>query len=384
VFPLISRVEVHRQPVGVVGIIAPWNYPMTLAVSDALPALMAGNTVVLKPDSQTPLTALWVIDQLYQAGLPPRAFPVVLGPGSQLGPEIIARSDFVMFTGSTQVGRSVAAACGQRLIGASMELGGKNAMIVCADADVTRAAEVAARACFANSGQLCVSIERIYAVGEVYEQFLEAFVARLRDLRLGTGPGWGYDVGSLTGAKQLATVVAHVADAVGKGAQVRFGGRARPDLGPFVHEPTVLTGVAADMQCYEQETFGPVVSVYRVANPSEAVAAANESAYGLNASIITSDTGFGQDLAAKLRVGTVNINEGYATTWAAAAAPMGGMRASGLGRRHGDSGFNKYTEEQTVAVQRVLGFGAPFGLSDQRFGAALVAAIVGLKWVGKK
>jgi succinate-semialdehyde dehydrogenase/glutarate-semialdehyde dehydrogenase len=257
-------------------------------------------------------------------------------------------------------------------------------MIVCADADISKASEIAVRACFSNAGQLCVSVERIYVVSEVYERFLDAFVARLRSLRLGTGPGWGYDVGSLTGAKQLATVSGHVADAVAKGARVQFGGRARPDLGPFVHEPTVLTDVVAAMDCFEQETFGPVVSVYRVANPSEAVVAANESAYGLNASIITGDTRFGRDLAVKLRVGTVNINEGYATTWAAAAAPMGGMRASGLGRRHGDSGFNKYTEEQTVAVQRVLGFGAPFWMSDQRYGSLLVAAIAGLKWAGKK
>lgn len=383
VFPLITRVEVHRQPVGVVGIIAPWNYPLTLPISDALPALMTGNAAVLKPDSQTPLTALWAIDLLYQAGLPPRVFPVVLGPGASIGPEIVARADFVMFTGSTNVGHEVAAACGQRLIGVSMELGGKNPMIVCGDADMVKAADVAIRSCVSNAGQTCVSVERIYVVEKVYEQFLEAFISRLRTLRLGTGPGWGYDMGSLTGAKQLATVCEHVADALAKGAKLEFGGRVRTDLGPYVHEPTVLTGVIPTMLAHSEETFGPVVSVYSVANPSEAVALSNESTYGLHAVIVTGDPRFGRDLAAKLRVGTVTVNEGHAAAWAAASAPMGGMRDSGLGRRHGDTGLAKYTEEQTVAVQRLLGFGAPFGMSDKRFGSILTAAIAGMKWLGK-
>lgn len=383
-FPVVTKAQVRRHPLGVVGIISPWNYPLTMALSDAVPALMAGNTVVLKPDSQTPLTALWAVDLLYQAGLPQRALQVVVGPGTQLGPEITDRADFLMFTGSTAVGRVLAAACGKRLVGAAMELGGKNPMIILADADIAKAAAIATRACFSNAGQLCVSIERIYVVAEVYDQFLDAFIAKVRALKVGTGIGWDHEMGSLFSAGQLASVSAAVDQARAQGAKVEIGGRARPDLGPYCYEPTVLTGVTPEMEVFAEETFGPVVSVYPVASAEEALVAANNSKYGLNASIITRDLARGRALAASLKAGTVNVNEGYAAAWASNCAPMGGMRDSGLGRRHGRSGLTKYTEEQTIATQRWIDFGPPLGMSPERFGAVLTAAVAGMKWIGRK
>lgn len=383
-FPGAVTVKVHHHPKGVVGIIAPWNYPLTLAVSDAIPALLAGNTVVIKPDTQTTITALWVLHLLHSAGLPRGVLNVVAGEGEVLGPTLVRESDYVMFTGSTRVGRLIAAQCGEQLIGCSLELGGKNAMIVRADVDVERASETALRACFANSGQLCISMERMYVHTDVYDRFMTRFVERVRAMRLQVSVGWGSDMGSLISAEQLATITAHVDDAVSRGATVLAGGRHRPDLGPFAFEPTVLADVRDDMMVCRNETFGPVVSVYRVADDDDAVARANDTDYGLNASVLTGDLKAGAAVARRLMAGTVNVNEGYASAWSATRAPMGGMKDSGLGRRHGDEGLLKYTESQTVAVQRMMGFGAPSGWSDRKWGDSLTLAIKTMKNLGIK
>ncbi len=200
---MLTRTTENHHPKGVVGIISPWNYPLTLAVSDAMPALVAGNSVVLRPDLQTTLTALWVVDLLREAGLPEGVLNVVIGDGAVVGPWVVDRADYVMFTGSTRVGREIAARCGERLIGCSLELGGKNSLIVRADADIARAAEIAERACFANAGQLCVSTERCCVHEDVAEEFLAAFLARVEALRFKAGVGWGADMGSLISARQL-------------------------------------------------------------------------------------------------------------------------------------------------------------------------------------
>src|SRR4051794_16151123 len=238
--PLLTAAYEHHHPLGVVGIIAPWNYPLTLSVSDAVPALAAGNGVVIKPDSQTPFTALWGFALLEEAGLPPGLVQVVTGSGSELGPAMIDGSDYVMFTGSTETGRGVAEQAGRRLIGASMELGGKNAMIVLEDADLTRAVEGAERALFSNAGQLCISIERLFVHEAVADEFTRRLTDRVRVMNVSPALDYGPDMGSLISGQQLETVRGHVDDAVGKGATVLTGGRARPDLGPYFYEPTLL------------------------------------------------------------------------------------------------------------------------------------------------
>lgn len=365
--PGLTRADEVLHPKGVVGIIAPWNYPLTLAVGDALPALVAGNAVVLKPDSQTPRTALWAMQLLREAGLPSDLVQVVVGPGSVIGPAIVDGADYVCFTGSTATGRMVAERAAARLVGCSLELGGKNPLIVLADADLDRAAEGAVRSCFSSAGQLCISTERVIVERAAYEPFMERFLARVRAMRVGPGRGWDVDMGSLISPSQLEVVTRHVADAVGKGATVLAGGNARPDLGPAFHEPTVLAAVTSQMTCYADETFGPLVAVFEVGDADEAVALANDTPFGLNASIWTRNTAHGRRLATRVHAGTVSVNEAYGATWGSTAAPMGGMGDSGLGRRHGVEGILKYTEPQTVATQRLLSLGAPARLTQQQW-----------------
>jgi succinate-semialdehyde dehydrogenase/glutarate-semialdehyde dehydrogenase len=352
--PGLVSTRVRHVPKGIVGVISPWNYPLVLAVSDALAALVAGNGVVIKPDSQTPFTALRAFELLEEAGLPDNLVQVVTGPGRTVGTAIIESCDYVMFTGSTATGRSVARQAGERLIGVSAELGGKNAMVVTDDVDLDRAVEGAVIGSFANTGQLCISIERIYVSEPVADAFVDAFAARAAALQLGAEQAYGPEVGALASQDQLDKVRAHVDDAVAKGARVVAGGRHRPDIGELFFEPTVLAGVTADMDVHREETFGPVVAVYPVASDDEAVSQANDTEYGLNASVYCGDTGRGRDIAARLQAGTVNVNDGYSSAWASLDAPMGGMKASGLGRRHGREGLLKYTEPQTIAVRSRL------------------------------
>jgi len=363
-FPLLTRVDVHRQPKGLVGVISPWNYPFTMALSDGLAAIMSGNAILHKPDSQTSLSALYGVALLREAGLPPDLWQVVCGPGPVIGPEVIDRVDHLCFTGSTSTGREVATRAAGRLIGASLELGGKNPMLVLRDAHLDRAAEVAARACFSSAGQLCVSTERLYVADQVFEAFVSRFLEQARSLRLSAEIGYGADVGSLVSQQQLDTVVRHVEDARRKGAEVLTGGGPRPDVGPLFYAPTVLTGVRPEMTCFAEETFGPVVSVYRFGDEADAVSRANAGPYGLNASILTGDARRGRALARRLRCGSVNVNEGYGASFGSIDAPMGGLRGSGIGRRQGPEGIERFLDIQAVATQRVLPIRPVLGLSQ--------------------
>ena len=368
VFPLLTAAYEHHHPLGVVGVIAPWNYPLTLAISDAVPALAAGNGVVLKPDGQTPFTALLGVALLEEAGLPAGLVQVVTGSGSELGPAMIDGSNYMMFTGSTEVGRSVAEQSGKNLIGASMELGGKNAMIVLDDANIQKAVEGAERALFSNAGQLCISIERLFVHEDVAAEFTRRLTERTGEMKLGTELTYGPDMGSLISQDQLDTVREHVDDAVDKGAEVLAGGRPRPDLGPYFYEPTLLRRVGEGMTLFRDETFGPVVAVSTFGSEDEVVERANDTEFGLNCSIWTRNAKRGRELALRITAGTVNVNEGYAAAWASVDAPMGGMKASGLGRRHGAEGIRKYTEPQTVAVQRLLPIAPPPLLGQRLWG----------------
>lgn len=348
--PGLTTTRVLRHPVGVVGIVAPWNFPLTLTLGDVLPALVAGNAVILRPDPQTSLTSLWAAELLEEAGLPDGVLQVVVGDGA-VGAAVVENVDHVSFTGSTRTGRIVAAQAGSLLVPATLELGGKNPMYVAEDVDVEVAAEGAVRACFVGTGQVCVSIERIYVHDDVADEFTDAFVRRTRELRIGSGLDYRSDVGSLTSAAQLATVVEHVEDAIGHGATVLAGGVHRSDLGPWFYEPTILADVPNEARVVREETFGPVVTIYRVASDDEAVAAMNDTQFGLNASVWTADARRGAALAARVRSGSVNVNEGYVATWGSVGAPQGGVGASGMGARHGREGLWATTRTQTIAVQ---------------------------------
>lgn len=378
-FPLVTTTIERNVPKGLVGMITPWNYPFTLPVSDAIPALLAGNGVLLKPDPKTPFSALIGVDLLRQAGLPEDLFLVVTGEPADVGPALIAESDFVMFTGSTQTGRIIAQACGHHLVDFSAELGGKNPMIVLEDAPLRRAVEGTIAASFSNAGQLCMSIERLMVHEKIAPQFIDMLVTRISELRLGVGLDWSADVGSLISESQLTRVKAHVADAVEHGAEILVGGNHRPDLGPYVFEPTLLRGVTEKMMACREETFGPVVSITTFGSDEEAIARANDTDYGLNASVWGAP-GHAKKVAEQIEAGSVNINEGFTATWASLDAPMGGFKKSGVGRRHGRAGIVKYTDAQAIARQRLINISRPRSMDGEKFAKLMVS---GLKLLAK-
>lgn len=379
VVPVLTKTTELRQPRGVVGQIAPWNYPLELSVGDALPAFVSGNAVVMKPDTETALTALWARDLLIEAGLPAGVFQVVIGDGPVVGPEVVKHADYVSFTGSTRTGREVAQGAAARLVGVSLELGGKNAMLVLHDADIDKAAAGAVRACFSSAGQLCISIERLYVHESVADAFVERFAARTKAMRLGNSLAYGADMGSLVGERQLETVQRHVEEAVAKGATLVTGGVHRTDIGPLFYEPTILDGVEAPMAVCAEETFGPVVSIYRFKDEDDVIEQANGTPYGLNSSVWTKDGRRGHAVAARLRTGTVNINEGYAPAYGSVQSPMGGMKDSGLSRRHGSEGILKYTEAQTVSQQRLIPLAPSFGMDDAKYAAFMSTSLKVMK-----
>ena len=372
--PIATKTQVQHAPVGVVGIIAPWNYPLVLAISDAIPAILAGNTVVLKPDSNTPMTSLRAAELLAEAGLPKDVLTVVPGSGREVGQALVEQADYLMFTGSTATGAKLAAQAGERLIGFSGELGGKNPLIVTADADVDKVVSGVRHACFSNTGQLCISIERIYVHRDVADRFVPAFIRCVEKMKIGAGHDWDIDMGSLISEDHTDTVAEFVEDAVAKGATVATGGKRLTNLGPNFYAPTVLLNVPEEAKLYREEVFGPVVYIEVVDTHEEAIAKANDTEYGLNASIFGKSS-TAREIAQHLEAGTVNINEGYSAGWSSIGAPMGGWKRSGVGRRHGDGGLLKYTESRTVAEQRIVPISGPAGLAPEKWAGLLTSAL---------
>ncbi|QYF74207.1 succinic semialdehyde dehydrogenase [Cryobacterium sp. PAMC25264] len=362
--PLLVTTRVRYRPKGVAGVITPWNFPLSLAAMDVVPALAAGCGVVQKADNQGALSILMLRRAFIDAGVPADLWAVVTGPGPEIGSAVTAGADYVCFTGSTPTGIRVGEQAASTLTGASLELGGKNPMIVLDDVDPHRAAAQAAYACFSSLGQLCVSIERIYVQRAVADRFLQEFSTVTRALLLGSGLDYRADVGSLTSQDQLDRVSRHVQDALSHGATLHAGGRGRPDLGPYFFEPTILTGVTPVMLCFADETFGPVVSVSVVDTEQEAILAANDSHYGLNAAVLSGSARRGLRVAGALEAGSVNVNEGYRGSFSAVDAPMGGVKGSGLGRRNGPEGLKRFVEPVTISlatgVLRLPGTGSEF------------------------
>lgn len=379
VIPGITTVRVDQVPKGLVSVITPWNFPLALTAMDVVPALAAGNAVLHKIDDQTVLTALAYRRALVDAGLPPELWQVVVGPGAVVGNAVVDAGDHVAFTGSTKTGIGIAERVAPRLKTVSLELGGKNAMIVLDDVDPVVAARQAVAASFSSTGQLCVSIERIYVLEPVAAAFIDALRERTEGLHLGAGLDYVADIGSLTSRSQVEHIDAHVTDALGKGATLVAGGRARPDLGPYFYEPTVLTDVTPDMACFADETFGPLVAVHVVRTVDEAVAAANDSEYGLNAAVLSRSVARARRVAERLDAGSVNLNEGYRATFGAFGAPQGGMKHSGLGRRNGHEGILRYTQARTIGAPSPLVPLPDSGAAAAAFEPILTGALVALK-----
>jgi acyl-CoA reductase-like NAD-dependent aldehyde dehydrogenase len=349
-FVLGKKLVVRYAPVGVVGVIGPWNYPLTNSFGDCIPALAAGNSVVLKPASLTPLTSMLMADALRDCGLPEDVFQVATGGGA-IGSELIDHVDFVMFTGSTETGKKVMERAAKTLTPLGLELGGKDPMIVLSDADVERAANAAVYYSMQNGGQTCISVERAYVEEPIYDEFVYRVGEKVRKLRQGVpgGPGT-VEVGAITSPPQVELIQSHVEDALAKGARVVAGGKRGPGPGDF-YEPTVLVDVDHSMECMTEETFGPTLPIMRVRDADEALRLANDSPYGLQASIWTKDTARGEALARRVEAGVCCVNDAQ-INYVALELPMGGWKASGLGSRHGADGIRKYTRKQALLVTR--------------------------------
>jgi acyl-CoA reductase-like NAD-dependent aldehyde dehydrogenase len=360
-----KKLILRYRPLGLIGVIGPWNYPLVNSFGDCIPALAAGNSVILKPSEVTPLTSMLLAQGFTECGVPADVFQVATGRGGT-GRALIDEVDMIMFTGSTRTGRKVAQAAAERLIPCSLELGGKDPMIVLADADLERAANVATYYSMQNSGQTCISIERAYVEAPVYDEFVAKVTDKVRALRQGRpdgGPGT-VEVGSMTFPPQVDLVEGHVQDALAKGARAltggHRGGRSGETLasgenppsgqhGGHYFEPTVLVDVDHSMKIMTEETFGPTLPIMKVRDAEEALRLANDSEYGLAGSVFSKDTDKGEKLARRVEAGAVCVNDAI-INFAAIELPMGGVKASGLGSRHGAGGIRKYCNQQALLV----------------------------------
>jgi acyl-CoA reductase-like NAD-dependent aldehyde dehydrogenase len=345
------KLIVRHVPVGVVGVIGPWNYPLTNSFGDCIPAMAAGNAVILKPSEVTPLTALLMGECVRECGVPEGVYQVAPGFG-ETGAAMIDVVDFMMFTGSTATGKKVLERAAKTLTPVALELGGKDPMLVLEDADLERAANAAVHYSMQNAGQTCISTERVYVEAPVYDEFVSLVTKKVGELRQGAphGPG-SVDLGAVIHPPQSDIVEAHVRDAVDKGARVVAGGHRSDSDGHFF-EPTVLLDVDHSMAAMREETFGPTLPIMKVADADEGVRLSNESPYGLAASVWTKDAAKGERLARRIEAGAVTVNDAQ-INYLALELPMGGWKSSGLGTRHGADGIRKYTKKQAIVVTRL-------------------------------
>jgi acyl-CoA reductase-like NAD-dependent aldehyde dehydrogenase len=350
-FPLMKfkRVISSYAPRGVIGIISPWNFPLTLTLGEALPALMAGNAVVIKPSELTPLSAVFGAEIAARAGFPENLLQVVIG-GSLTGEALIDHVDMIAFTGSVETGKRVMRRAAERLIPVSLELGGKDPMIVLKDADLDRAAGACVWGALMNCGQACTSIERVYIEAPVYQDFVDKVVGKVRAIRQGPSEH-EVDIGCMTSEAQLKKVTAQVEQAVASGAKVLTGGRRNPVLPGYYYEPTVLVDIDHSMNIMSEETFGPIIPVVKVNHVEDALRLANDSRYGLSASIFSRDKNSAWQLAQRMQCGSVCINDSL-VNYIIPDAPMGGSKESGFGYRHGAEGIRKFCQQKTIVVDK--------------------------------
>jgi acyl-CoA reductase-like NAD-dependent aldehyde dehydrogenase len=342
----------HFVPRGVIGVIAPWNFPFSIPMGEVMMSLIAGNGVVLKPSEVTPLIALKAREIYLAADLPPELFQVVTGRGPTGAALIEGGIDYCVFTGSVATGKKIAAACGERLIPCTLELGGKAPAIVCADADLERAAQAITWGGFANSGQVCASVERVYAVDAIHDALVEKIAARAKQLRQGDASSdANVDIGAMAWDQQVTHVESLVRSAVAHGATIEAGGQRSAGPGLFF-QPTVLSSCKQDMDVMRKEIFGPVLPIMRVADEEQAIRLANDSHLGLLAYVFTRDRERGKRIAERIEAGTVMIND-VLNTYACPETPWGGVKQSGIGRTHSVHGLRDLCETRHVNHDRL-------------------------------
>jgi succinate-semialdehyde dehydrogenase/glutarate-semialdehyde dehydrogenase len=384
-----KRGKLVREPYGVIGIIAPWNYPFSTPATETLSALVLGNAVVLKPSEFTPLVALELPKLLFSSGLSRDLMQVVIGAGAVGGELLESDIDKLIFTGSVATGKRVAEAAAKRLLPVVLELGGKDPMIVLEDADLEVASSGAVWASMVNAGQTCLSVERCYAQRDVYEKFVQLCRQKIEKLRVGEGLGSGVEIGPLIHERQLRTVEEHVNDAVAQGARLLAGGRRMTELGPNFYAPTLLADVTHDMRVMQEETFGPVLPIAPFDTDADAMRLANDSEFGLAASVWTSDRKRGEAFAACIKAGTVMINDAI-SGFGIAEAPHGGFKQSGIGRAHGRLGMAEMVQVKYVDMDLLprmskvwwYGYGPAFqhqmsGFVEMLFGSGIGARVRG-------
>jgi len=378
--PLLITAYTEPAPVGVVGIITPWNYPLALTMMDVIPALLAGNSVVQKADNQTAKTVTMSRDLAVKAGVPADVWQVGHGDPAEVGNAVTDNADYLAFTGSTATGRLVAQRAASRLIGYSLELGGKNPMIVMPGANLAEAAEMALASAFGNAGQLCVSIERLYVPNHALKEFEAILKDKVESLKVGASNQFDFDLGALSSKAQLERVSGFVDRAQSEGARLVTGGRALPEIGPNFYAPTVLADIPHGAEILHKEVFGPVIALVGYDSLDEAIELANATEYGLNAAVVGNPKQ-ALEVASQLMAGSVNINEGYRASLATMAAPMGGMKQSGMNRRSGPGGLLRFTENRTIGVANKLPIGLPSRAKEYRKMAPLMTKLA--KWMGK-